>query len=112
MPLIVPLQPLPSQTVGVQLNGQDCQIAIYQKFFALFLDLIVAGTPIITGAICLNANLIVRQLYLGFDGDLAFIDNQGSLNPYYTGLGDRYSLCYLFPEDLATLAHPLFPEEA
>jgi hypothetical protein len=112
MPLIVPVQALPSQTVGVQLNGQDCQIAIYQKFYGLFLDLSVAGTQIITGAICLNLNLIVRQLYLGFVGDLVFLDNQGSLNPYYTGLGARYSLAYLFPADLAALTQKLFAEEA
>ena len=55
---------------------------------------------IIGGVICENLNRIVRSLYLGFAGDLAFIDNQGSTDPVYTGLGTRYSLAYIEADEL------------
>ena len=93
--LIVPLQALASQTVAVQLAAQNCQINVYQKSTGLYCDLYVSGTLIIGGVICQNLNKIVRDLYLGFIGDLVFIDTQGSNDPDYTGLGGRFSLAYL-----------------
>lgn len=120
--LIVPLSAVPSQTVGVQLNNQDCTINVYQRgpfitgygnpINALFLDLFVAGNLILAGVLCLNLVLMVRSTYLGFIGDLCFLDNVGSNNPDFTGLGGRYSLCYLTPADLANTTHPLFPQES
>lgn len=98
--LIVPLQAVPSQVLGVQLNGQNCNLAIYQEGYGLFMDVTVDETLIIAGVICQNLNRIVRSLYLGFEGDFVFIDNQGNSDPYYSGLGTRYSLAYLEPSDL------------
>lgn len=93
--LIIPLQAVPNQIVAPILGGQSCSIKVYQKFFGLYVDLSVNGTLLIGGQIALNLVKIVRDSYLGFLGDLAFIDNQGSSDPYYTGLADRYSLAYL-----------------
>lgn len=98
--LIVPLQPVPNQTVTITLNNQVCQINVYQKQQGLFLDLFVNNILIIGGVICQNLNRIVRSLYLGFKGDLAFIDNMGSTDPYYTGIGQRYSLSYISSDEL------------
>lgn len=100
---IIPLQPVPSQTFTITLNNQLCQINVYQKNTGLFLDLFVGGVLIIGGVICLNLVRIVRNTYLGFIGDLAFIDNQGSSDPFYTGLGTRYSLAYLELPDVAAV---------
>jgi hypothetical protein len=111
MPLIIPLNAVPSQVVGVQLNGQNCQISCYQRFFGLFLDLYVSGNLIIAGVLCLNLTLLVRSTYLGFVGDLCFLDNQGGTNPTASGLGARYSLAYLAPDDLAELGRPLISGE-
>jgi hypothetical protein len=97
---IIPLNPVPSQTFAVQLDGQNCQINIYQKFYGIFCDLYVNGNMVIAGALCLNLTRIVRSLYLGFIGDLAFLDTQGSTDPYYTGLGVRYQFIYLEASDL------------
>jgi hypothetical protein len=97
---IIPLQPVPSQTVGAILANQTCTITVYQKRYGLFLDLYVGSTLIIAGALCQNLNRLVRSSYLGFVGDLAFIDNHGSADPVYTGLGSRYSLAYLEASDL------------
>ena len=103
--LIVPTQPVPNQTLRVLLDGQATQLDIYQKATGLFIDVFVNDVLIIGGVICENLNRIVRSLYLGFSGDLAFIDNLTGQNgvgtdPIYTGLGTRYSLAYIEPDEL------------
>ena len=98
--VIIPLQAVPSQAVSVTLGTQISQINVYQKLPGLFIDLYVDNVLVIGGVICQNLNRIVRSAYLGFSGDLAFIDNQGDTDPVLTGLGTRYSLAYLSPADL------------
>jgi hypothetical protein len=97
---IVPLQSQPSQTISVVLNNQSCQINVYQKTYGLFLDLYVSNVLIIGGVLCENLKRCVRDLYLGFSGDLAFADTQSDTDPVYTGLGTQYQLVYLAPSDL------------
>jgi hypothetical protein len=96
---IVPLQPVPSQTVKVILNNQVCQINVYQKFFGLYVDILVNNSLIIGGVVCENLNRIVRSKYLGFIGDFTFFDTQGTDDPDYTGLGDQFVFCYIDPTD-------------
>lgn len=98
--IIVPVQAVPSQIVSTTLANQPCQIGVYQKSTGLFVDLYVNNSAIILGVIAENLNRIVRSAYLGFVGDLSFVDNQGLDDPYYTGLGDRFSLAYLEAADL------------
>jgi len=98
---VVQLQSVPSQTIQIQLGGQNCAINVYQLSTGLFVDLYVAGVLIIGGVIGQDRNRIVRDLYLGFVGDLSFIDTQGTDDPSYTGLGARWQLCYLDTFDLA-----------
>lgn len=98
--LVVPLQPVPSQTLQCQLGGQACVLNVYQTAFALFVDLYVGNQLIVPGVIALNLVRIVRSSYLGFSGDLAFLDTQGEENPVYTGLGARFQLVYFEPADL------------
>ena len=64
------------------------------------MDVYIGNTLIIAGVICQNENRIVRSLYLGFSGDFAWYDTQGSTDPIYTGLGSRYLLLYLYPNEL------------
>ena len=101
---IVPVQTLPNQQVQVQLGAQACQLNVYQTTFGLFMDVYVNGTLIIGGVLCQNLNRIVRSLYLGFTGDFAFVDTQGSTDPVYTGLGSRYLLGYFDPDELTPVA--------
>lgn len=93
--LIIPVAALPAQTLTTVLGSQPCQIDVYQKFYGLFVDLSVNNVLIIGGVIAQNLNRIVRYKYLGFSGDLCFIDTQGDTDPYYLGLGDRYQFAYL-----------------
>ena len=83
----------------IALGGQRCQIDVRQRRTGLFLDLYVAGNLVIAGALCQDRNPVVRSVYLGFAGDLAFIDTQGTDDPSYTGLGSRWVLAYLTPSD-------------
>lgn len=103
--LMIPLQPVPSQSIAVQLADQACQILVYQKSTdpGLFLDLYVADAAVVLGVICENHNRLVRGAYLGFIGDLMFVDNQGTSDPDYTGLGAlgaRFNLIYVEETDL------------
>lgn len=106
--LTVPLQAIPSQVVTATLGGQSCQIAVYERATGLFCDLSAAGVPVISGVQCQNMNRIVRDEYLGFLGDLLFVDTQGSSDPDYTGLGTRFVLVYLQETDVLPVA-PLPP---
>ncbi len=119
MPLVVPLQPVPSQTVAVLLNNQSCQLDVYTlqadalaavegtallRPPPLFMDVLVNNQPIVGGVICQNFNRIVRSLYLGFLGDFEWFDNSGNgADPSYAGIGSTFSLIYLFPADLKPL---------
>lgn len=102
--LAIPLVATPSQTLSVVLNAQTCTLNVYQKFWGLFMDVLVDNEMIIQGVICQNLNYVVRSLYLGFVGDLLFLDTQGTSDPVYTGLGPpssaRFVLLYAFPSEL------------
>lgn len=100
---IVPTRPVPNQTFQVLLAEQPVVVNAYQLSYGLFMDVLIGDTLIVAGAICENRNRIVRSAYLGFVGDLAFVDQQGSDDPIYTGLGTRFLLVYLEEADLAGL---------
>ncbi len=96
---IIPLQAVPSQSVTVALASQNCQINIYQKNTGVFGDLYLNNNLVIAGVLGRNLKLWLMNTYLGFSGDLMWLDNQGSLDPYYIGIGSRYTLMYLLPSD-------------
>lgn len=99
----VSIEATAAQSVNVLLDGQACRFQINQKFFGLFIDVYVNDALIIGGVICENLNRIVRSGYLGFLGDLCFLDQEGTSDPVYTGLGTRWILVYLDQSDLASL---------
>lgn len=109
--IVIPLQATPAQIVSIQLNGQSATFNVYQKNPAiltdcgsLYIDVSVGQRLIIAGVVCQNANRIVRDTYLGFVGDVAFIDTlEEGADPNYTGLGSRYILVYLTPAELGGL---------
>lgn len=99
----VPLQPVPSQSTKIVLGGQNCQILIYQKPQGCFVDINADGVDIVVGIIVRDAVPLVCREYTGFIGNLLFIDTQGSDDPAYAGLGDRFSLVYLTAEEYALI---------
>jgi len=98
--LVIPLTATPSQTFSIVLNQQNCKINVYQKSTGMYLDLYLNATKIISGVICRNLVRLVQQSYLGFVGDLAFLDTKGGDDPSYEGLGTRWILMYLEASDL------------
>lgn len=117
---VIPLTEAPSQSLIANLSGQSCTIRVYTKSInvpyqspdviptdpptyqnvdPLFLDLSIVPrlggdlTPVVLGVICHHANRIVRDTYLGFIGDLAFYDLQGTDDPF--GVPRRFPPYYL-----------------
>ena len=99
----VPLRPVPSQSTKVVLGGQNCQILIYQKPQGCFIDINADGVDIVVGIIARDAVPLVCREYVGFVGNLLFIDTQGNADPSYDGLGSRWSLVYLTAEENALI---------
>lgn len=97
----IPLQAKPNQTLSVVLNQQNCQITLRWLLDGLYLDLAINDKIIILGAGCRDRNRLVRHVYLGFQGELSFVDLQGKEDPQYTGLGSRWMLVYVEPSELA-----------
>jgi len=94
MTLLIPVTPVPSQTLSVTLGEQRCKLNIYQKAFGVFVDLYVNDEAVVVGALARNLVYIVRSGYLGFVGDLYFNDTNGNSDPSYETLGSRFVLLY------------------
>jgi hypothetical protein len=100
---IIPSTDAPAQTINVTLNQQACRIDLYTKSInvpiqvsdtipsdpfptyeninPVFIDLYVNETLVIGGVLCRSGTKIVRDAYLGFIGDLAVLDLEGSDDP-------------------------------
>ena len=99
----IQIQPVPSQITKVVLGAQNCQILIYQKPQGMFVDINVNGSDIVTGVIARDAVPLVCRHYVGFSGNILFIDTQGKDGPNYKGFGTRFSLVYLTAEEYALI---------
>lgn len=100
--IAIPLQPIPAQAFNVSLGGQPCRITLYQKGGYFYIDLMVNGAAVVQARMVLNSVWIVRYAYLGLVGDLVMSDTQGTNDsPTYDGLGSRYQLYYLTPDEIA-----------
>jgi len=104
--LIIPTQPVPNQSFLTNLAGQAMQINIRTMDTGLFFDLLptqAGSSPIVSGVICEDRNRLVRDVYLGFVGDIMFADLQGTADPVYSQLGSRFLLVYLDASDLSAM---------
>ena len=98
--ITVSVLPSKSQSISVSLSGQQCNIKLVQRQSFMYMDLTVNEVPIMQGVPCLHGNKMVRYPYLGFKGDLIFIDNDGESDPQWEGLGSRYLLYYIEENEL------------
>lgn len=99
----IPLQPVPTQATKVVLGGQNVQLLIYQKPQGVFVDINTDGVDIVIGVVARDAVPLMCRDYLGFIGNLLFVDTQGNSDPSYDGLGSRFSLVYLTAEEYALI---------
>lgn len=61
----------------------------------IYCDLAINGTPIWYGKPCLNLVELNFYPYTGLYGSLQFMDLQGSSDPFWSGLGDRFQLAWI-----------------
>lgn len=117
---VLPLAAVPSQTFSAALNGQAVNFSLYQlgvgEAATMFLDVIANGAQILSCRQCRAYGglpqtrarfMMVGRRYLGFQGDLLFIDTQATAanpteDPQYQGLGARWQFMYFSPADLAS----------
>lgn len=102
---VIPIQPVPSQQVLCVLEGQNCQIGIYVKnvngVTNVYVDLNSNGADMSLAVLAHNlVPLDSANSYNGFQGNLFFVDTQGSEDPQYTGFNSRWFLVYLTPAEL------------
>ena len=90
----IPLRSVAAQEFNVVLGQQACALKLYQKSAGLFMDVYLSGKPLIVGVLCRDRSRIIRSQYLGFAGDMYFVDTEGEADPYYAGLGSRWVLVY------------------
>ena len=91
----IPIQVVPDQEFVIDLDGQECEIHLYQRYRYVYMDLTVDGNVLFQGKICRNNVDLVDSNYFDFKGQLKFVDTQGEEDPYYTGFGERWFLTYV-----------------
>jgi len=103
---LIPLQATPNQDRSVQLGGVNYKLRLRaldidgtQQMF-LSLAQAAATSDMIDSALCRDRVRIVRDEYIGFNGDLVFFDTQGTNDPQWQELGTRYVLAWLEPGEV------------
>jgi hypothetical protein len=96
----IPIYPNPSQEMSINLGGQSCTLRIYTRSTGVYMDVLKNSVAVVSGALCLDRVKLIKYPALGFIGDIAFHDTQGTSDPEYTGFGTRYLLTYLEASDL------------
>lgn len=90
----IPLQAVPDQQFDIVLNKQPCTVRLYQRRGLVFLDLWLRGQQCLMGVLCRDRAYLIDNAYLGFVGNLFFVDQSGEQDPQYGGLGSRWILMY------------------
>ena len=96
----IPLQATPAQSLKVKLADQNCEMRVYYRFGATYLDLTVGGVVVVTGAICRDRQSIIQIAQNVFAGQLLFVDMLGQSDPLYSGFGERWRLFYKAANEL------------
>lgn len=104
MMLELPLEATVNQEFLVTLDEQDCTVALYQRGAGMYLDLRVGGVTVCQGAICQPGMGIVQVAQSAFQGQLYMLDERSRPDqqqaPQWTGLGTRWRLYWLTPEEV------------
>lgn len=90
----IPLQPVPSQSVAVLLEGQPFILHIRQIGGRQYFSASISGEVICLNVLMVTRSLIMQASYKNVVGDFFVIDNQGDEAPEYTGWGNRWLLAF------------------
>lgn len=91
----IPIQAVANQIVKIVLDGQNCQILIAQRNENIFVDVNVNGVDLVCNALARDSVPIICREYVGFSGQLMFIDSSAADDPQFSGFGTRWFLVYL-----------------
>lgn len=99
----IPLSALPNQELMSVLGEQRCTLHVFDRDGRLYLDLFCDYEPVQMGAICLPFAPIITAVGRPFKGQLRIVDllakPKAQTIPNYAGLGTRYFMYYLTPEE-------------
>lgn len=91
---IIPLDNIPNQKFQIQLGDKTCQFEFITRGLFLYMNLAVDNEEQINGLICINNVNLIPYKIMNIEGALYFKDTQGSLDPVYWGLNERWLLIY------------------
>lgn len=100
MILRIPLKQIPGQSFMIRLDKQDCSIRLTQRLGVTYSDLMLNNEYIWRGLICHDRSPILKHKSDKFQGNLVFIDFEGTSDPTYSRLDDRFGLFYI-TDDIA-----------
>ena len=100
----IPLRATGNQTLQVVLEDQNCSLRLYTRGLpdgveTLFCDLSIDQEPVFYGCPCLDGLPMPLYARLGMTGQLVFIDMEGEEAPHWSGLGSRWKLLYMSPNE-------------
>lgn len=91
----IPLSAIPSQSLSIILNNQDCSIALYARGKNYYFDLSVSGKALYQGVLVQVGQNLTPYEYIGFIGAIGLIDMDGKNDPpNYKEFGNRFVLIY------------------
>lgn len=96
---LISAEPLKSQAILFPIGDSQVGLTLVQRGDILYADVYLDGRCICQGVPCLNGNRIIHYKYLGFPGDLFFVDTLGNSDPNYSGIGSRYLLYHLSEDE-------------
>lgn len=95
----IPLQGIPNQQLTFSQGGQKWEITLMTRQHEhLYMSLAVDGVAIFHNRLCRNGERMIDVDYLQNQGNLVFVDLQGSCDPHYAELGSRYVLAWVNDE--------------
>lgn len=97
MPLIIPINAIPNQSLNVVLSNQNCTINLLSRNGNTFIDLFLNNVNILYARkLSLTPILPYEYLQSVFIGNLILLNNDGNLyqNPDYKLFGVTQSLLY------------------
>lgn len=91
----IPLSPVPNQRLTCTLGNQELDITLNTRFEQqLYITIKANGRLVVANRLCLNLTPLIGADYVPIEGNLAFVDTQGSNHPHYKKLGERYRLIW------------------
>ena len=95
----IPVSPIANQRFSLELDKQQVEIELRQIGPALMCSVWVDEQVVFQNSICGNISRVGQFKSNLFDGVLFFVDTQGTSDPVFTGLGERYKFYFASVDD-------------